>query len=130
MFKYGFKTRLDSVNVIQQLEYGQRKVHAPRVVQQQQFEYAYLFGAVCVTTGEAEAIVVPLSNMEAMKEQLRLISQATQVGKHAVVIMNQASWHQSYLADEFENLTVIHILPYSPEFNPIEQLWSWLRKIK
>ncbi|MEZ8107327.1 winged helix-turn-helix domain-containing protein [Vibrio cortegadensis] len=39
----------------------------PRVVQQPQFEYAYLFGAVCVTTGEAEAIVVPLSNMEAMK---------------------------------------------------------------
>ncbi|WP_415846849.1 transposase, partial [Vibrio neonatus] len=53
----------------------------PRVVQQQQFEYAYLFGAVCVTTGEAEAIVVPLSNMEAMKEQLRLISQATPDGK-------------------------------------------------
>lgn len=55
----------------------------PRVVQQQQFEYAYLFGAVCVTTGEAEAIVVPLSNMEAMKEQLRLISQATPVGRQA-----------------------------------------------
>jgi transposase len=100
----------------------------PRVVQQQQFEYAYLFGAVCVTTGEAEAIVVPLSNMEAMKEQLRLISQATEVGKHAVVIMDQASWHQSYLADEFDNLTVIHIPPYSPELNPIEQVWSWLRQ--
>ncbi|PMH73200.1 transposase [Vibrio cyclitrophicus] len=100
----------------------------PRVVQQQQFEYAYLFGAVCVTTGEAEAIVVPLSNMEAMKEQLRLISQATPVGKHAVVIMDQASWHQSYLADEFENLTIIHIPPYSPELNPIEQVWSWLRQ--
>ncbi|WP_277869173.1 MULTISPECIES: IS630 family transposase, partial [unclassified Vibrio] len=100
----------------------------PRVVQQQQFEYAYLFGAVCVTTGEAEAIVVPLSNMEAMKEQLRLISQATPVGKHAVVIMDQASWHQSYLADEFENLTIIHIPPYSPELNSIEQVWSWLRQ--
>jgi hypothetical protein len=35
--------------------------------------------------------------MEAMKEQLRLISQATPVGKHAVVIMDQASWHQRYL---------------------------------
>ncbi len=96
---------------------------SPRVVQQQQFEYAYLFGAVC-----AEAIVVPLSNMEAMKEQLRLIAQATRVAKPAVVIMDQASWHQSYLADEFESLTVIHIPPYSPELNPIEQVWSWLRQ--
>ena len=72
--------------------------------------------------------MVPLSNMEAMKEQLRLISQATPVGKHAVVIMDQASWHQRYLADEFNNLTVIHIPPYSPELNPIEQVWSWLRQ--
>ncbi|MBD1565033.1 IS630 family transposase [Vibrio sp. S12_S33] len=100
----------------------------PRAVQQQQFEYAYLFGAVCVNTGETEAIVVPMSNMEAMKEQLRLISQSTPTDKHAVVIMDQASWHQSYLADAFENVTIIHIPPYSPEFNPIEQVWSWLRQ--
>ncbi|XHF85461.1 IS630 family transposase [Vibrio sp. HN007] len=100
----------------------------PRAVQQQQFEYAYLFGAVCVTTGDAEAIVVPVSNMEAMKEQLRLISHATPTGKHSVVIMDQASWHQSYLADDFDNLSIIHIPPYSPELNPIEQVWSWLRQ--
>ncbi|PMH43721.1 transposase [Vibrio sp. 10N.286.49.B3] len=44
----------------------------PRAVQQQQFEYDYLFGAICVTTGQAEAIVAPLSNMEVMKEHFKL----------------------------------------------------------
>ena len=39
----------------------------PRVVQQQQFTYAYLFGAVCVTNGNTEAIVAPLSNIDVMK---------------------------------------------------------------
>lgn len=63
-----------------------------------------------------------------MKEQLRLISQATPVGKHAVIIMDQASWHQNYLADEFKNLTIINIPPYSPELDSIEQVWSWLRQ--
>ncbi|WP_017053623.1 transposase [Vibrio genomosp. F6] len=58
------------------------------------------------------------------------MSQAKRVGKHAVVIMDPASWHQSYLADESENLTVIHIPPYSPMLNPIEQVWSWLRQMK
>lgn len=58
------------------------------------------------------------------------MSQAKRVGKHAVVIMEQASWHQSHLADESENLTVIHIPPYSPKLNPIEQVWSWLRQMK
>ena len=78
--------------------------------------------------GETEAIVVPMATLEAMKEQLRLISQSTPPDKHAVVIMDQTSWHQSYLADSFKNLTIIHIPPHSPELNPIEQVWSWLRQ--
>lgn len=100
----------------------------PRVVQQQQFEYVYLFGAVCVNNGKTEAVIAPFSNMEYMHEHLKLISQSTQPGKHAVVIMDQASWHQQHLDNEFENLTIIHIPPYSPELNPIEQVWSWLRQ--
>jgi hypothetical protein len=100
----------------------------PRVVQQQQFTYAYLFGAVCVTNGNTEAIVAPLSNMNVMKSHLSLISEATEAGRHAVVIMDGASWHQEYLDQDFPNLSIIHIPPYSPELNPIEQVWSWLRQ--
>lgn len=66
--------------------------------------------------------------MEVMKKHLELISEATPFGQHSVVIMDQASWHQSYLADEFDNLTIIHLPPYSPELNSIEQVWSWLRQ--
>lgn len=99
----------------------------PRAIQQQQFEYAYLFGAVCINNGNTEAVVAPVSNMEVMREQLRLISEATPSDYHSVVIMDRASWHQSYLADEFPNITIIHIPPYSPELNPVEQVWAWLR---
>jgi hypothetical protein len=35
--------------------------------------------------------------------------------------------HQHYLADEFTNLSIIKLLPYSPEWDPIEQVWQWLR---
>lgn len=63
-----------------------------------------------------------------MREHLALISRATPQDKHSVVIMDQASWHQAYLANEFSNLTIIHIPPYSPELNPIEQVWQWLRQ--
>jgi len=62
-----------------------------------------------------------------MREQLRLISEATPAGYQAVVIMDRASWHQSYLADDFPNITIIHIPPFSPELNPVEQVWAWLR---
>jgi hypothetical protein len=32
----------------------------PRAVRQQQFQYSYLFGAICPATGATEAIVTPM----------------------------------------------------------------------
>ena len=100
----------------------------PRAVQQQQFEYAYLFGAVCTSTGKTEAIISPFANSEAMKLHLAQISARTEVGRCAVVIMDGAGWHQTSLENEFDNLFIIKLPPYSPELNPIEQVWSWLRQ--
>jgi transposase len=100
----------------------------PRVVRQQQFEYAYLFGAVCPSTGETEAIVAPFSNSEAMVEHMTLISKKTVAGRHAVVIMDGAGWHQKHTTAGLDNVSIIKLPPYSPELNPIEQVWQWMRQ--
>lgn len=100
----------------------------PRVVRQQQFEYAYLFGAVCPATGATEAIISPLSNSDAMREHMSLISKRTPRGRHAVVVMDGAGWHQQHIVEEFDNVTIIKLPPYSPELNPVEQVWQWLRQ--
>lgn len=60
----------------------------PRAVKQQQFEHAYLFGSVYPTRGIGEAIVVPWVNKEIMIQHLNQISQVTEYGRHAVVIMD------------------------------------------
>ena len=72
--------------------------------------------------------IAPFSNMGIMKDNLALISAATPADRHAIVIMDGASWHQEYLDKEFSNLSIIHIPPYSPELNPIEQVWSSMRQ--
>lgn len=100
----------------------------PRAVKQQQFESAYLYGAVCPATGATQAIIAPHANSEYMNEHLKLISAATAFGRHALVIMDGAGWHQQDLADDFDNLTLLKLPPYSPELNPIEQVWQWLRQ--
>ncbi len=56
-------------------------------------------------------------------EHLRQISAVTEKGRHAVVIMDGAGWHAEDIS-----LSVIKLPPYSPELNPIEQVWSWLRQ--
>jgi len=65
-----------------------------------------------------------------MIEHLALISKATPSGRHAVIVMDGAGWHTTDTSAEFSNLTIIKLPPYSPELNPIEQVWSWLRQHK
>ena len=100
----------------------------PRAVKQQQFEYAYLFGAVCPSTGQTEALITPWVNKAAMTQHLRQISQATPAGRHAVVIIDGAGWHTLDTAVPFDNVTLLKLPPYSPELNPIEQVWQWMRQ--
>lgn len=98
------------------------------MVKQQQFEYVYLFGSVCPARGIGEAIVVPWVNKDIMTNHLEQISKATEKGRHAVVIMDGAGWHTDDIASELNNVSIIKLPPYSPELNPIEQVWSWLRQ--
>ncbi|MFS1886050.1 IS630 family transposase [Vibrio sp. 10N.261.54.E10] len=100
----------------------------PRVVKQQQFEYAYLFGSVCPSRGIGEAMVVPWVNKDIMINHLEQISKVTEKDRHSVVIMDGAGWHTDDIANPFDNVSIIKLPPYSPELNPIEQVWSWLRQ--
>ncbi len=72
--------------------------------------------------------MVPWVNKEIMINHLAQISKATIKGHHAVVIMDGASWHTDDIAAQFDNVSIIKLPPYSPELNPIEQVWSWLRQ--
>lgn len=100
----------------------------PEAIKQQQFESAHIYGAICATNGKTEALISPILSKEVMRDHLKLISQATDKGRHAVVIMDGASWHIESMDAEFENLSIIKLPPYSPQLNPIEQVWRWLRQ--
>jgi len=39
-----------------------------------------------------------------------------------------AAWHKSAGLEVPENIILYHIPPYTPEMNPIEQIWKELRK--
>jgi transposase len=100
----------------------------PRVVRQQQFLNAYLFGAVCPAHNKAAAIASPYANTTAMNEHLLEISSQVAMGKHAVVIMDNAGWHTAKKVLVPGNLTLMPLPPYSPELNPEEKPWNWLKQ--
>lgn len=101
---------------------GQR----PRLIRQQQFNSAYIFGAVCPSTGNYSGLVVPYVNKETMTLHMQAISDQVPEGKHAVVVMDGALWHQACL--NLYNVTLLKLPPYSPELNPIEQVWQMMKQ--
>ncbi len=90
-------------------------------MKQQQFEYAYLFGSICPARGIGEAMIVPWVNKEIMTEHLKQISANTEKARHHY---GWASAHTNDIAEPFSNVSIIKLPPYSPELNPIEQVWS------
>ena len=100
----------------------------PRAIRQQQFEYAYIYGVVYPSKDEGVAFVLPVANSEAMSLYLEEISIKTEFGRVAVAIMGQAGWHTSSKLKQFDNVVLIMLPPYSPELNPVEQVWKQLRE--
>jgi hypothetical protein len=99
----------------------------PRVVRQQQFLYQYIFGAVCPTQKTCAAIIVPIANGIALEEHLKEIAYHIPEGRHAVVIMDRAGWHLTQKIKIPVNISILRLPPYSPELNPQENVWRYLK---
>jgi DDE superfamily endonuclease len=91
------------------------------------FASAYVFGAVCPLQGKAAALIMPICNTAAMNHHLCEISSQVTADAHAVVILDGAGWHRSQGLVVPSNITLLELPPYSPELNPVERIWHYLR---
>jgi len=73
---------------------------------------------------------MPYANTEAMNRHLEEIAKAVSPGAHAALVFDGAGWHDSADLVMPENITQIILPPYSPELNPAENVWEYLRKNK
>ncbi|WP_432444831.1 IS630 family transposase [Rhizobium leguminosarum] len=88
---------------------------------------AYIFGAICPKKGKGAGIVMPWCDTLAMNEHLLEISGEVDPGAHAVLILDQAGWHSSAKLIVPENITLLFLPPRSPELNPVENVWQFMR---
>lgn len=102
----------------------------PRAVRDTRYEWTLLFGAVCPDRAVGVGIVMPYANTEAMNEHLKEIGKAVSPGAHAMLLLDGAAWHGSLKLAPPENITLVTLPPYSPELNPVENIWEYLRKNK
>ena len=105
-----------------------RRGTRPRQPKDQRYKSAYLFGAICPARGTGAAIVMPIADTHAMQVHLREISRAVAPGAHAVVLLDRAGWHTTGALRMPKNLTTILLPSRSPELNPAENIWQYLRQ--
>lgn len=104
-----------------------RRGSRPRAPKQTQYQSLYLTGAVCPATGAAAAILTPTINADVFNRFFdELVTQIPE-GVHVILILDQAGYHVSHELRIPENVSLLYLPPYSPELNPMENLWHFLR---
>ena len=90
-------------------------------------EYRYCYGAVDAQTGDSFFLIAGGCNTEWTNEFLRQVSQAY-TDDYILLVMDNAIWHKSSTLEIPSNIELAFIPPYTPEMNPIEQVWKEIRK--
>ena len=56
------------------------------------------------------------------------LSQAVAADAHAILVLDKAGWHTAERLKWPDNVSPIHLPPYSPELNGIERIWLYLKE--
>lgn len=100
----------------------------PTAVKQTEYDWVYVFAAVNPLTGASSALIAPTVNTRYMNEHLRFISEEAGPDVQVVLVLDQAGWHVSKSLKLPPNITLLCLPPYSPELNPVERIWGFLRR--
>jgi hypothetical protein len=105
-----------------------RRGTRPRQVTDLRTSCAYLFGAICPERQTGAAVVMQRADTQGMQHHLDEISANIAPGAHAVLVLDQARWHTTAKLTKPANITFLPLPPRSPELNPAENVWEYLRQ--
>ena len=69
-------------------------------------------------------------NAEATIEHFKKVRSSYDKNIPLAFFIDNASWHKTLKVQEYcenNNITLLFLPPYSPQFNPIERIWSFLK---
>ena len=91
-------------------------------------EYRYAYGAVEPICGESFFLVLPYCNTDCMQVFLDELS-GSYPNDLILLVCDGAGWHTTNALQIPENIQLLRIPPYTPEMNPIEQIWKQIRSM-
>ncbi len=105
-----------------------RRGQRPPGYRDKRFASAYLFAAVAPATGAEVALVLAEATAVTMNLLLAEFGRRLPDGVHAVLVLDGAGWHGAGALEVPASVTLVHLPPYSPQLNPVERVWLYLRE--
>ena len=96
-------------------------------MRQTQYGFVYVLVATCAETGQAEGLIAPRLDTGIVNLFLAQLSRTLKPGVQAVLVWDGAGYHRANDLICPANITLLNLPPYSPELNPVENLWHYLR---
>jgi transposase len=95
---------------------------------QRGYQWAYIYSAIRPATGADFTLVLPAVNAAVMELFLAHFAATLPEDVHAVMVLDGAGWHDPRALAIPDNITPVPLPPYSPELNPVERVWLYLRE--
>ena len=92
------------------------------------YQWAYIYTAIRPATGEDFTLVLPTVNAAVMNLYLDHFAATLADDAQAVMVLDGAGWHDQQALSVPDNVTLVTLPPYSPELNPPERVWLYLRE--
>jgi transposase len=86
-----------------------------------------VIGAVSPHNGRFVSLMMPYVNTDVFQLFLNELNTRRCRQKRNIVVLDNASWHKVKRLD-WKNLHPLFLPTYSPDFNPIEQLWRVIKE--
>jgi len=99
----------------------------PEVIVYPRYEWFYICSAVEPLTGDQHSLIWSTMNLRTMQYWLDSFSEYLR-DDVAILVCDQAGWHSETGLNWPENVIRCPLPAYSPECNPAERLWTWVRE--
>lgn len=89
----------------------------------------YLYSAIAPLSGNNFSLIMPNVDTNNFNAYLREFAKYLEsIGKKAIFVMDGAGWHRSKSLECPDNIEFIIQPAYSPELNPAEKLWQYIKR--
>ncbi len=98
----------------------------PLVPYQHRFANFYLFGAYAPSNGDHLTLELPRCNADWFQEWLNQFS-IYRPEEFKIVVLDNGAFHKAQHLVIPRNIRLLFLPPYTPELNPAEQIWHWIK---